>query len=350
MAYETIIWEQSGGVGRLTLNRPDSLNAWTPQFGAELRQVLEGDAASDSVRAVLITGAGRGFSSGADLKSGFEPADDGMPNLYKELHEHLPPGDRGDPDDREAGRRRGQRRGGRDRLLAGAGLRPDHGRRVGLLRTRVRQHRPDARRRLDRVRAARGRAGARIPDGDARRADPGAAGARMGPGQLGLSRRSSDGGGRRARSSGWPPARLARTRAPSARSTSSSTATSTPSSSSRPSSSTRSRARRTSSRARPRSSRSARPSSSAGETWPTGRRSRRSRPARERSCSRSRRSPRSARRIARRGSPSWRSRSSAGRCSSSRGWASTPSRRSCSSTSIGSASAAVTPWPRTWTA
>ncbi len=86
MAYETIIWEQSGAVGRLTLNRPDSLNAWTPQFGRELHQVLEGEAASDSVRAVLITGAGRAFSSGADLKAGFEPADDGMPDISGELH------------------------------------------------------------------------------------------------------------------------------------------------------------------------------------------------------------------------------------------------------------------------
>ena len=81
MPYETIIWEQSGAVGRLTLNRPDSLNAWTPEFGRELRQVLEGEAASESVRAVLITGAGRAFSSGADLKAGFEPADDGMPDI-----------------------------------------------------------------------------------------------------------------------------------------------------------------------------------------------------------------------------------------------------------------------------
>jgi 2-(1,2-epoxy-1,2-dihydrophenyl)acetyl-CoA isomerase len=87
LLYETVIWEQSGPVGRLTLNRPDSLNAWTPEFGYELRQVFEGDAASDSVRAVLITGAGRGFSSGADLKSGFEPAEDGLPNLRKELNE-----------------------------------------------------------------------------------------------------------------------------------------------------------------------------------------------------------------------------------------------------------------------
>jgi 2-(1,2-epoxy-1,2-dihydrophenyl)acetyl-CoA isomerase len=88
MSYETLIWEQSGGVGRLTLNRPDSLNAWTPQFGHELRQLLESDAADESVRALLVTGAGRGFSSGADLKAGFDPhPDDGRPDVRKELHE-----------------------------------------------------------------------------------------------------------------------------------------------------------------------------------------------------------------------------------------------------------------------
>jgi 2-(1,2-epoxy-1,2-dihydrophenyl)acetyl-CoA isomerase len=91
MSYETVIWEQSGAVGRLTLNRPDTLNAWIPQFGAELRQVVEREAADESVRAVLITGAGRGFSSGADLKAGFEPADDGMPDIRKELHERYHP-------------------------------------------------------------------------------------------------------------------------------------------------------------------------------------------------------------------------------------------------------------------
>jgi 2-(1,2-epoxy-1,2-dihydrophenyl)acetyl-CoA isomerase len=86
--YEMLIWEQDGGVGRLTLNRPDSLNAWTAEFGAELKQVIEGEAADESVRAVLVTGAGRGFSSGADLKAGFEPApDDGMPDVRKELVE-----------------------------------------------------------------------------------------------------------------------------------------------------------------------------------------------------------------------------------------------------------------------
>jgi len=87
MTYETVIWEQDGGVGRLTLNRPQTLNAWTAHFGSELKQVVEGEAAADSIRAVLVTGAGRGFSSGADLKAGFDPAEDGMPNIRKELHD-----------------------------------------------------------------------------------------------------------------------------------------------------------------------------------------------------------------------------------------------------------------------
>jgi 2-(1,2-epoxy-1,2-dihydrophenyl)acetyl-CoA isomerase len=87
LSYETVIWEQSGAVGRLTLNRPETLNAWTRQFGEELLSVIQTDAADESVRAVLVTGAGRGFSSGADLRAGFDPADDGKPDIYKELHE-----------------------------------------------------------------------------------------------------------------------------------------------------------------------------------------------------------------------------------------------------------------------
>jgi 2-(1,2-epoxy-1,2-dihydrophenyl)acetyl-CoA isomerase len=87
MSYEHLIWEQDGGVGRLTLNRPDSLNAWTAAFGRELKRAIDVDAADASVRALLITGAGRGFSSGADLKEGFDPAEDGMPDVRKELHE-----------------------------------------------------------------------------------------------------------------------------------------------------------------------------------------------------------------------------------------------------------------------
>lgn len=88
MTYETIIWEQDGAVGRLTLNRPETLNAWTEELGKELRACVEGEAAEESVRAVLLTGAGRGFSSGADLKSGLQQtASDGMPDVRHELDE-----------------------------------------------------------------------------------------------------------------------------------------------------------------------------------------------------------------------------------------------------------------------
>jgi 2-(1,2-epoxy-1,2-dihydrophenyl)acetyl-CoA isomerase len=89
MSYETVTWDVEDGVGRITLNRPDTLNAWNEQFGLDLRQVITEDAQDDSVRSVLITGAGRAFSSGADLKqSGAgELDDDGLPNVRKRLTE-----------------------------------------------------------------------------------------------------------------------------------------------------------------------------------------------------------------------------------------------------------------------
>src|SRR5437764_13973278 len=87
MSEKTVLWEIEGGVGRITLNRPETLNAWIAEFGAELRDIVTGPAAESGVRAVLITGAGRGFSSGADLKAGFDPhPDDGRPDVKKELH------------------------------------------------------------------------------------------------------------------------------------------------------------------------------------------------------------------------------------------------------------------------
>jgi 2-(1,2-epoxy-1,2-dihydrophenyl)acetyl-CoA isomerase len=92
MAYAHVLWEVDAGVGRITLNRPDSLNAWTEDFGRELKQIITGDAADEAVRAVLITGAGRGFSSGADLRAGFDPhPDDGRPDIRKELNDFYHP-------------------------------------------------------------------------------------------------------------------------------------------------------------------------------------------------------------------------------------------------------------------
>jgi 2-(1,2-epoxy-1,2-dihydrophenyl)acetyl-CoA isomerase len=79
MAYETIQLTIEDGVANVTLNRPERLNAWNAQFGDELRDALLKDAADPLVRAVMITGAGRGFSSGADLKDMLEQAMSGQP-------------------------------------------------------------------------------------------------------------------------------------------------------------------------------------------------------------------------------------------------------------------------------
>lgn len=90
MSYETVIWNVEEGVGQITLNRPETLNAWNEQFGHELKEVVtEKAAGDDSVRAVLITGAGRGFSSGADLKGqgAGELLADGRPDTQRILHE-----------------------------------------------------------------------------------------------------------------------------------------------------------------------------------------------------------------------------------------------------------------------
>ncbi len=92
MSYETVKWEEAAGVGRITLDRPDSLNAWTAQLGHELGRLVREEAAAQSVRALLVTGAGRGFSSGADLKAGFELSpEDGRPDVERELRENYHP-------------------------------------------------------------------------------------------------------------------------------------------------------------------------------------------------------------------------------------------------------------------
>jgi 2-(1,2-epoxy-1,2-dihydrophenyl)acetyl-CoA isomerase len=75
------------------LNRPEALNAWNAQFGADLLAALRGLAGDESVRSVVITGAGRGFSSGADLKDAGtgETTPDGRPDVYTTLTERYHP-------------------------------------------------------------------------------------------------------------------------------------------------------------------------------------------------------------------------------------------------------------------
>jgi 2-(1,2-epoxy-1,2-dihydrophenyl)acetyl-CoA isomerase len=66
--YETIELERRGAAATIRLNRPDALNAWTATLGTELLDAVQSVAADDDVRAVCVTGNGRAFSSGADLR------------------------------------------------------------------------------------------------------------------------------------------------------------------------------------------------------------------------------------------------------------------------------------------
>ena len=67
MDYEQILVETAGAVGIIRLNRPEKLNAWTPQMSQELVQAVEGFNADPAIGAMVITGQGRAFCAGADL-------------------------------------------------------------------------------------------------------------------------------------------------------------------------------------------------------------------------------------------------------------------------------------------
>ena len=75
MDFEQITGELSDGILTLTLNRPERLNAWTGRMGGELIEAFDRADADDEVRAVIVTGAGRGFCAGADLAGGGETFD-----------------------------------------------------------------------------------------------------------------------------------------------------------------------------------------------------------------------------------------------------------------------------------
>jgi enoyl-CoA hydratase/carnithine racemase len=75
MELEQICTEVADRVLTITLNRPDRLNAWTPTMGSELIAAFDRADADDEVRAVVITGAGRGFCAGADLAGGGDTFD-----------------------------------------------------------------------------------------------------------------------------------------------------------------------------------------------------------------------------------------------------------------------------------
>lgn len=71
MAYETVIYEKEGGIATLTFNRPQAMNAGNYQMGAEARAAVEEARDDDEVRVLIVTGAGRGFHAGDDVRQIF---------------------------------------------------------------------------------------------------------------------------------------------------------------------------------------------------------------------------------------------------------------------------------------
>jgi 2-(1,2-epoxy-1,2-dihydrophenyl)acetyl-CoA isomerase len=90
--YETVNLFHRGGAAKIELNRPERVNAWNDQFSVDLLAALQTVAEDADVRAILITGAGRGFSSGADLKASLaDTTPDGRPDVYSRLTKRYHP-------------------------------------------------------------------------------------------------------------------------------------------------------------------------------------------------------------------------------------------------------------------
>jgi enoyl-CoA hydratase len=69
MAYEQIIYQAAGGVARILMNRPEAMNAITPAMLTELKAAVQAAGKTEEVRVICLTGAGRAFCAGVDLKA-----------------------------------------------------------------------------------------------------------------------------------------------------------------------------------------------------------------------------------------------------------------------------------------
>ena len=87
----TVQVQRRGAVATVALDRPEAMNAWDKQLAQELREALEELARDDAVRALVLTGNGRAFSAGADLKSGFDATPEGRPDVGQALRTRYHP-------------------------------------------------------------------------------------------------------------------------------------------------------------------------------------------------------------------------------------------------------------------
>ncbi len=91
MSYKNIEFSIDKGVAVLTLNRPDSLNSFTAEMHGEVRAVLTQAADDKQVRAVLLTGNGRGFCAGQDLNDRAVSAGESLPDLGDSVEKYYSP-------------------------------------------------------------------------------------------------------------------------------------------------------------------------------------------------------------------------------------------------------------------
>jgi 2-(1,2-epoxy-1,2-dihydrophenyl)acetyl-CoA isomerase len=91
MAYQTILFEIDGGVARLTLNRPERLNSFTAEMHGEVAEALNEVERDPAIRALLLTGAGRGFCAGQDLGDRAVTPGDAPPDLGDSVERYYTP-------------------------------------------------------------------------------------------------------------------------------------------------------------------------------------------------------------------------------------------------------------------
>jgi 2-(1,2-epoxy-1,2-dihydrophenyl)acetyl-CoA isomerase len=91
LELQTVKLQIDSGVATIVLNRPEALNAWTRALGEDMLAALDNAAADADVRVIVFTGAGRAFSSGADLKRGAEFGPNGKPDVLGQLRDAYNP-------------------------------------------------------------------------------------------------------------------------------------------------------------------------------------------------------------------------------------------------------------------
>ncbi len=91
MTYDNILYTVDDGLARLTLNRPDKLNSFTAAMHLEVHAALDAAAADPTVRALVLTGAGRGFCAGQDLGDRAVSAGDTKPDLGESIDKYYGP-------------------------------------------------------------------------------------------------------------------------------------------------------------------------------------------------------------------------------------------------------------------